>query len=248
MPCDKILPMQFYLRILCGLVFSVSLFGGSITSVSSYQLWAQALPFGLPLTFANPDAPFSIANTPTNGFSFSGDVFLLAGGQPLEVGQPIAGPLELRFSNATIACVSKTGCQGTFLIVADLILGGVDANGPFLPVFGGVEGTSRGTSSDFMSYNMSVDRGVEVSTMAAGNLSIDPVFSYLDQGVDIKYATNMSMSMRLTIGTMNGNSSISLPDSLFLGLGDAASPVPEPATLLILGGSLAGLAWFRKRV
>jgi len=24
--------------------------------------------------------------------------------------------------------------------------------------------------------------------------------------------------------------------------------VPEPATLLILGGSLAGLAWFRKRV
>ena len=82
MPCDKILPMQFYLRILCGLVFSVSLFGGSITSVSSYQLWAQALPFGLPLTFANPDAPFSIANTPTNGFSFSGDVFLLAGGQP----------------------------------------------------------------------------------------------------------------------------------------------------------------------
>jgi hypothetical protein len=240
--------MLFYLRILCGLVFSLSLFGGSITSVSSYQLRAQALGFGLPLTFASPDSPFSIANTPTAGFSFGGDVFLLAGGQPLEVGQPIAGPLELRFSNATIACVSKTACQGTFLIVADLILGGVDSNGPFLPVFGGLEGTSRGANPGFMSYNMSVDRGVEVSTMAAANLSIDPVFSYLDQGVDIKYATNMSMSMRLTIGTMNGNSSISLPDSLFLGLGDAASPVPEPATLLILGGSLAGLAWFRKRV
>lgn len=99
-----------------------------------------------------------------------------------------------------------------------------------------------------MSYNMSVDRGVEVSTMVAGNLSIDPAFSYLDQGVDIKYATNMSMSMRLTIGTMNANSSIILPDSLFLGVGDATSPVPEPATLLILGASLAGLAWFRKRV
>lgn len=230
------------------MVFSVSLFGGSITSVSSYQLSAQSLGFGLPLTFASPDSPFSIANTPTAGFSFGGDVFLLAGGQPLEVGQPIAGPLELRFSNATIACGAVQGCRGTFLIVADLILGGVDANGPFLPVFGGVEGTSRGVRSGFMSYNMSVDRGVEVSTMAAGNLSIDPAFSYLDQGVDIKYATNMSMSMRLTIGAMNGNSSISLPDSLFLGVGDATSPVPEPATLLILGASLAGLAWFRKRV
>lgn len=239
--------MQFYIRILCGLVFSVSLFGGSITSVSSYQLWAQAVTSGLPQTFASPDSPFSIANTPTAGFSFGGDVFLLAGGQPLEVGQPIAGPLELRFSNATIACGVGPGCRGTFLIVADLILGGVDANGPFLPVYGGLEGTAKSSRPGFMSYNMSVDRGVEVSTLVGGNLSIDPVFSYFDQGVDIKYATNMSMSMRLTIGSMSQNSSISLPDSMFLGMGDATSPVPEPATLLILGASLAGLAWFRKR-
>ena len=99
--------------------------------MNSYQLRAQGLSSGLPLTFAPLNSPFSIANTPTTGFSFSGDVFLLAGGQPFEVGQPIAGPLELRFSNATIACVSKIACQGTFLIVADLFLGGVDANGPF---------------------------------------------------------------------------------------------------------------------
>ncbi len=78
-----------------------------------------------------------------------------------------------------------------------------------------------------MSYNIGVDRSVEVSTMAAGNLSIDLAFSYFDQGVDIKYATNMSMSMRLTIGSMSGNSSISLPDSLFLRVGDVADPRRE---------------------
>lgn len=70
--------------------------------------------------------------------------------------------------------------------------------------------------------------------MAAGNLTNDPGFSYLEQDVDIQYATSMSMRMRLTIGPMIDSSSISLRDSLFLGVGDATAPVPEPTTLLEL--------------
>lgn len=56
MPCDSFIPMQVYLRILCGLVFPVLRFGGSIPRVSTYSLWSRSLYpglFVLPCQYAN---------------------------------------------------------------------------------------------------------------------------------------------------------------------------------------------------
>ena len=84
-----------------------------MTSESSHQMRAQALNFGLPLTLA----PWDFSSPICQRTDFRS--VLLAGGKPFEVGQSIARPLELRFSNATIVCILKAARQGTFLIVAD---------------------------------------------------------------------------------------------------------------------------------
>mgnify|MGYP003350432606 CR=1 FL=1 len=102
----------------------------------------------------------------------------------------------------------------------------MDANGPMLPLAGGIDGTASRSSAGLASYNMSVTTPGHFSFLASRTFTIDNPFTSSATGADIAYDGNMTLRMRLIFSNIASNATVLLPDSAFLAVGDAGDGRP----------------------
>lgn len=215
-----------------------------VTNVGGYQITASG-------TAMPPESSFNeliqFGNKATAGLSFSGEGILMSGGVPVVAGATLSGPLEFRFTTATISCLSSSSCRG-FVSLDALVFGvTIGGEGATLPVTVGLDGTT-GKGLPLVTWNAGINTVSDSLAGGGGNVSLTPTFAYIVSAGAASVFSNISMALDFTITQLGAGQSINLPSSLWLSVGDAqANQVPEPGTILLLGAGLAGFYWFRKR-
>jgi hypothetical protein len=252
-------------RLLPLLLSAVTLSAAPITMLS-YTIIGTGTNLTLPGQLFQVNNSLALMSNVSPGFSFSGNAVLFGAGKPITLNQEFDGPLEFRFTDALISCTGDVACSGDINLEARLFL---SAEATELPVFAGIEGTATGNPlSGVMDVfttivgprrtrpivgpgNVTIVQPPSIGPLLRVNglnLSVDPVFSYsFPSSTAIPISSNLTLLLNLAFNNLAPGTTINLPNSAWISLGDPSSPIPEPGTILLLTAGMAGLLWFRRR-
>jgi hypothetical protein len=253
-------------RLLPLLLSAVTLSAAPITMLS-YTIIGTGTNLSLPGQLFEVNNSLALISNASTGFAFSGNAVLFGAGTPITLNQEFDGPLEFRFTDALISCTGDVACSGDIGLEARLFF---STAASALPVFAGIEGTATGNP---LSGVMEVDSTIigprrtrpivgpgnvtivpspsigPLLRLTGSSLPVEPVFSYsFPSATAIPIASNLTLLLNLSFDNLSPGSTISLPNSAWLALGQpTSSAIPEPGTILLLTAGMAGLLWFRRR-
>lgn len=180
-----------------------------------------------------------------SAYDISGTLDLYQGINPVSLNTAFNGPFSLRFTSATITCLSGPCGPVTLNFAAFVTFSGpapTNVGGMF-----GADGTLPG--------GRSVAVGVEgnPAPLVINNVMNEGEFFSVSAPFPAGFmpSTNTNtlvflMGLQLSSGLGDGEA-IFLPNSLFQQLNTVAD-VPEPGTFAIVAAGLAGAFWFRRRL
>lgn len=206
--------------------------------------------------FSSLDAPLAIDYTLVGALDVptlhvAGTLGFYDGDTPFQFTGTPAGTLSLRFTDAIVECTGGTGACNPFAIQFSALFTAAYAGprGNFtqaprsinVDTFLGIDGTGNNNKGIL---------GVLLSNVTYLSPTVGGYFAdMVSVGLDtIHFPGNNSVQFTLTGNAMATGTSISMPGSVWYSFEQAVpTDVPEPGTVLLVTGALAGAWWLRRQ-